>query len=140
MQTSTVTVATLDPEPEVAYRLDMSDVELKVSRGSGPGGQHRNKTESCVTATHRPSGIAVRIDMRSQSESKSMALKVLAAKLAEGHQEAVQKERDVTRRIQVGSGMRGDKIRTYRTQDDQVNDHRTNRTWSLKKWSRGDWE
>lgn len=140
MQTSTVTVATLDPEPEVAYRLDMSDVELKVSRGSGPGGQHRNKTESCVTATHRPSGIAVRIDMRSQSESKSMALKVLAAKLAEGHQEAVQKERDVTRRIQIGSGMRGDKIRTYRTQDDQVNDHRTNRTWSLKKWSRGDWE
>lgn len=123
-----------------AFKLNEHEVETVPSRGSGPGGQHRNKTESCITATHKPTGIAVRIDMRSQSESKSLALKILAAKLAEIHLGAAQEERAALRRVQVGSGMRGDKIRTYREQDDRVTDHRTDRTWSLKKWSRGDWE
>jgi len=140
VQTSTVTVACLDPEPQYAFKLDPSEVECVASRGSGPGGQHRNKTESGITATHKPTGIAVRIDMRSQSESKSMALKILAAKIAEIRTGAAQEERDALRRGQVGTGMRGDKIRTYRTQDDRVTDHRTDRTWSLKAWSRGDWD
>jgi peptide chain release factor 1 len=140
VQTSTVTVAVLDPEPQQAHRLNMVHVEIVASRGSGPGGQHRNKTESCITATHRPTGISVRIDMRSQHESRRIALGVLGAKLAELASGSVQVERDATRRGQIGAGMRGDKVRTYRTQDDRVTDHRTGCTWSLTKWSRGDWD
>jgi len=140
VQTSTVTVAVLDPEPQRAHRLNLSDVEIVASRGSGPGGQHRNKTESCITATHKPTGISVRIDMRSQHESRRIALGVLGAKLAEVACGSAQVERDATRRGQVGTGMRGDKVRTYRTQDDRVTDHRTGCTWSLTKWSRGEWD
>src|SRR5207244_794834 len=83
VHTSTVTVAVLDATIDRTAELDPDDIELRVSRGSGPGGQHRNKTESCVTAVHKPTGLQVRIDLRSQYESKAMALKVLAAKLAE---------------------------------------------------------
>lgn len=139
VHTSTVTVAVLDPEQNQKFALDEREVEIKTSRGSGPGGQHRNKTDSCVTATHKPTGVKVRIDMKSQHQSKEMALKVLAAKIG-GHQaKASREDREKRRKEQVGTGMRGDKIRTYRTQDDQINDHRTGQTWKLKKWMRGDW-
>jgi len=140
VQTSTVTVAVLDPEQRGQFKLDDKDIEIKASRGSGPGGQHRNKTESCITATHIPTGISVRIDMRSQNQSKDMALKVLSAKIGQLQAREAQNSREKLRKEQVGSGMRGDKIRTYRTQDDQVNDHRTGRTWKLSKWVRGDWQ
>lgn len=68
-----------------------------------------------------------------------MALKILSAKLAEEAQQAVDQARNVERKQQVGVGARGDKVRTLRTQDDRVTDHRTGRTWSLKKWLKGDW-
>src|SRR6185295_2289484 len=80
VQTSTVTVAVLKPADETAFQLDMRDVEIKKSLGTGPGGQHRNKTESCVTATHLPSGASVRVDMRSQHQSLAMALRLLSAR------------------------------------------------------------
>lgn len=140
VQTSTVTVAVLDPDAETVAQLDERDVEFQATRGSGPGGQARNKIESCIVATHRPSGMRVRVDMRSQHQSKSMALKILTAKVAEAEGDRARQARADARKDQVGSGMRGDKVRTYRTQDDRVTDHRTNRTWSLKAWSRGQWE
>lgn len=115
-------------------------MDIQTTRGSGPGGQHRNKTDSCVVATHRPSGLTVRVDMRSQHQSRAMALQILAAKLADAAESGVRQAQASIRREQVGSGMRGDKIRTYRSQDDRVTDHRTNRTWSLRAWSRGAWE
>lgn len=139
VQTSTVTVAVLDPEPSTKFVLDEKDVEIKTSRGSGPGGQHRNKTDSCVTVTHKPTKTSVRIDMRSQHQSREMALKVLAAKLADESTNLDRKDRERLRKSQVGSGMRGNKIRTYRFQDDQVTDHRTGKCWKLKKWIRGEW-
>lgn len=77
--------------------------------------------------------------MRSQHQSKEMALKILAAKISGAKSKTSRDQRERTRKEQVGSGMRGDKIRTYRQQDDQVNDHRTGKTWKLKKWMRGDW-
>jgi len=67
------------------------------------------------------------------------ALKVLAAKLSKTESAKNRQSRENLRQNQVGSGMRGDKIRTYRTQDDQVTDHRNNRTFKLKKWMKGDW-
>lgn len=140
VQTSTVTVAVLDPQAVVGQALNYQDVEITTARGSGPGGQNRNKTESCVIATHRPTGLQVRIDNeRSQHQNKAMAYKVLAARLYEVERERIFAEREKDRRQQVGSGMRGDKVRTYRTQDDQVNDHRTGRRWRLQDWVRGIW-
>lgn len=139
VHTSTVTVAVLDTfNPEICQLSDR-DVDIKTTVGTGPGGQHRNKTESCVVATHRETGISVRVDMKSQYQSKTMALKILSARVAEVQQANAMNERSQDRKQQVGSGMRGDKVRTYRVQDDRVTDHRTNKKWRLKKWMRGEW-
>lgn len=103
IQTSTVTVAVLDPESTTSFKLDEKDVEIKTSRGSGPGGQHRNKTDSCVTATYKPTGMSVRIDMKSQLQSKEMALKVLASKIAEIQSEKERSSREKLRKNQLGT-------------------------------------
>lgn len=139
VQTSTVTVAVLDRVEEGRFSLDARDVDIKKTLGTGPGGQHRNKTESCVIATHRPTGLCVRVDMRSQHQSLAMALRILAAKLGDAAEQERLRSRNADRRTQVGSGMRGDKIRTYRAQDDRVVDHRTNQTFRLSLWLRGQW-
>lgn len=139
VHTSTVTVAVLDPNLGSTFSLNESEVEIRTTRGSGPGGQNRNKVESCVVATHKPSGIRVRVDMKSQHQSRTMALQILAAKLAEGQAEKTQAKRAAKRKAQVGSGMRADKIRTYRSQDNRVTDHRTGKTWRLKAWLKGQW-
>ncbi len=139
VQTSTVTVVVLDPDSVVGQRMDPKDVEITTARGSGPGGQNRNKTESCVIAVHKPSGTQVRIDNeRSQQQNRVTALKLLAARLYEVEKQKLASARDADRKNQAGSGMRGDKIRTYRTQDDQVTDHRTGEKWKLTKWLKGD--
>ncbi len=132
-------MAILDPDSQYGFKLDERDVEVSASRGSGPGGQHKNKTESCVTVTHRPSNVSVRIDMRSQAESKLLALKILTAKLSEQQESEQSRSRNVLRRDQLGSGMRSDKRRTYRERDNQVLDHVTGQVWELSKWLRGDW-
>lgn len=129
----------LVPDPIRAYKLNFSDLDIKTSRGSGPGGQHRNRTESCVTITHIPTGTSVRVDMRSQHQSKDTALKILAAKLADIQQSSGYEKLNSKRREQVGSGQRGDKIRTYREQDNTVKDHRTGSSWQFDRWRRGDW-
>lgn len=140
VQTSTVTVAVLDPDAVAGQVLNPRDVDIVTTRGSGPGGQNRNKIESCVIATHRPTGLSVRIDNeRSQHQNKAMAYKVLAARLYDAERERAFAEREKERRQQVGTGMRGDKVRTYRQQDDQVNDHRTGQRWRLQDWVRGIW-
>lgn len=140
MQTSTVTVAVLDPDAVSGDPLDVRDVDITTSRGSGPGGQNRNKIESCVVAVHRPTGIQVRIDSeRSQHQNKATAMKVLAARLYQSQRDAATAGRNADRRQQVGSGQRGDKVRTYRTQDDQVVDHRTGVKLRLSKWYDGNW-
>lgn len=139
VHTSTVTVAVLEPLDNPEKELDLSEVEIRDQRGSGPGGQHRNKTNSCITATHTPTGISVRIDDRSQFHSKRIALSVLAQKLKDIDWKKIANNRDAIRRAQVGSGMRSDKIRTYREKDNQVKDHRTGQTWKLDQWRKGNW-
>jgi peptide chain release factor 1 len=139
VQTSTVTVAVMELPQGVEHRLDMSELEIRTSRGSGPGGQHRNKTDSCVTVVHRPTGETVRVDMRSQHRSKAMALQLLSVRLKDAKARNALTSRNDQRRSQVGSGMRGDKVRTYREQDDSVTDHRNDRRMKLRTWLRGDW-
>jgi peptide chain release factor 1 len=140
VHTSTVTVAVLDPDVVVGVQLNYQDVDVVATRGSGPGGQARNKTETCIVATHRPTGFQVRIDNeRSQHQNKAMAMKVLAARLYQAESEKLVATKNDDRKQQVGTGMRGDKVRTYRTQDDQVTDHRTGVKTRLSRWYNGDW-
>lgn len=141
--TSTVTVAVM-PEPDaktLVLRENDPDLEWAVRRASGPGGQGVNKTESAVTLVHTPTKIMVRCQTeRSQHQNKLSALAVMRARLWERQQEATHGALAASRRAQVGSGQRGDKRRTIRVQDGQVNDHVTGRRWKLANYLSGDWD
>lgn len=140
VQTSTVTVAVL-PEPsatEVVIRD--GDLNWTACRGSGAGGQNRNKTNSAVQLTHLPSGLMVRCESeRSQWQNRQTAMGLLRARLWQARQDTVAGQRADSRRAMLGSGQRGDKRRTIRAQDGQVNDHVTGRRWELKRYLRGEW-
>jgi peptide chain release factor 1 len=139
VQTSTVTVAVLATPARVDLAIREEDVDVETMRGSGAGGQHRNKTDSAVRARHRPTGIEVRCESeRSQHRNRELALQVLAARVVDRDRAASDGARAADRRRQVGSGMRADKRRTIRVQDDQVTDH-DGRTWRFKAYARGDW-
>lgn len=133
-----MTVAVLREPTEVEVRLDPKDLDIKTCRGSGAGGQHRNRTESAVQVTHTPTGIQVRCESeRSQHQNKDTALGVLRARLLESKQHSSARARDSKRRNQVGSGMRGDKIRTVAVHRDQVTDHQTGKQIAVKDYLRG---
>lgn len=120
--------------------LREGDLDFKFCRGSGAGGQHRNVTDSAVVLTHKPTGLVVRCESeRSQHANKETAVAVLRARLWEVTQLALDGDRAFKRRQQVGSGMRGDKIRTIRVRDDIVNDHVTGRQWKFRDYERGNW-
>lgn len=139
VQTSTITVAVLEAPRDVTAQIRPEDVDVETMRGSGAGGQHRNKTDSAVRARHRPTGIEVRCESeRSQHRNRELAMAVLAARVLEAQRGAADGARADDRRRQVGSGQRGDKRRTIRTQDDQVNDV-DGRSWRFKAYERGDW-
>jgi peptide chain release factor 1 len=141
VHTSTITVAVLPDPTEAQVRIDPRDLEWSTCRGSGPGGQHRNKTESAVQITHIPTKLQVRVeDGRSQHHNRQLALELLRSRLWAVEQEKVVSARADDRKRQVGSGMRGDKRRTIRAQDGQVNDHVTGKTWRYKDYIRGNWD
>jgi peptide chain release factor 1 len=140
VQTSTVTVAVLPEPTETQVVLRETDLDFKFCRGSGNGGQHKQKTDSAVHLTHKPTGIAVRCESeRSQNANKETAVAVLRARLWEVTQLALDGKRAYERKSQIGSGMRGDKRRTIRVRDDVVNDHETGRQWRFKDYERGNW-
>lgn len=141
VHTSTVTVAVLQ-EPaahEEAFELDPRDLEETFTRGSGPGGQHRNTSDTAVVLRHRPTGIRVRIERgRTRPVNQRTARAVLRARLAAMQRDEASATQNSARREQVGSGMRGDKIRTVAEQRDRVTCHRTGRSTSLRRYLRGD--
>lgn len=140
MQTSTITIAVL-PEPTELARAKISaeDIVVKASRGSGAGGQHRNKTNSAIDMVHVPTGIVIHSEsQRSQHQNRALAAERLAARITSLERDANRAVRDAERRTQVGSGMRGDKRRTIRCQDDSVVDHPTGRSWRVKDYLRGE--
>ena len=140
VHTSTITVATLSEPTEVQIQLNSKDLHYQFCRGSGPGGQNRNKTETAVQLTHLPTNLMVRCESeRSQEQNKKNALALLRAKLWEARNSQHNNERANERKRQVGSGMRGDKRRTIRYQDGIVTDHLLNKRWSLKSYLRGEW-
>lgn len=129
IHTSAVTVAVLPEAEEAEVQINNDDLRIDVLRSSGAGGQHVNKTESCVRVTHIPTGIAIRCqDTRSQHKNKAQAMKVLRSRLYEMQQNELNKERSTLRKDQVGSGDRSDKVRTYNYPQNRVTDHRINMT------------
>lgn len=121
-------------------QLRDSDIEWQACRGSGPGGQNRNKVNSAVQIWHRPTGIMVRCESeRAQYQNRQTALAMLRARIWQVKQASADQAQAASRREQVGSGQRGDKRRTIRTQEGQVVDHVTGRRWRLKEYLRGEW-
>jgi len=138
VHTSTVTVAVLQEPKAHEVELDERDLDESFTRGSGPGGQHRNKTDTCVILVHRPSGIKVRVDGgRSQPINRQTAREVLRARLLVAGTTKRVKERNSKRRKQIGGGARGDKARTIAIQRDTVHDHNTDKTMRAKLYMRG---
>lgn len=138
VHTSTVTVAVLPVTHAEAAKLDEREIEYQATRGSGAGGQARNKTSNAVIVKHVPSGLTVRVESeRSQWQNRVSALRIIAARLADRARREQGQATAASRRRQVGSGMRGDKIRTVRVRDDRVKDHRTGKQTTLSRYSAG---
>jgi len=107
IHTSTITVAVLPEPAALEIQLDERDLEETMMRGSGAGGQHRNKTDSAVRLLHRPTGLAVRCESeRDESQNRRVARAVLRARLWELEQARATGVRDAARRVQVGKGLR----------------------------------
>lgn len=140
IQTSTATVAVLPEAEDVDVELDPADLQIDVFRSSGAGGQKVNKTSSAIRVTHLPTGMVVECqDERSQYKNKDKALKVLRSRLLEIEQAKHDAEIAGTRKAQVGTGDRSERIRTYNFPQGRVSDHRIGLTlYKIEQIMNGD--
>ena len=140
IHTSACTVAVLPEADDVEIQIEPKDLRIDVYRSGGAGGQHVNTTDSAVRITHIPTNIVVTCqDERSQIKNKEKAMKLLKSRLLEEEIRRAESERSEERRLQVGSGDRSERIRTYNFSQNRLTDHRINLTvYSLDKVMEGD--
>ena len=142
VHTSAATVAVLPEAEDVEITIEEKDLKIDTLRSSGAGGQHVNKTESCIRMTHLPTGIVVLCqDERSQTKNREKAMKVLKSRLYDYYQSQYDKEYAANRKSQIGSGDRSERIRTYNFPQGRVTDHRIGCTlYTLENFIMGDIE
>lgn len=140
VHTSTVTVAVLPEAVEVDFEILEKDLRIDTYRSSGAGGQHVNKTDSAIRMTHLPTGIVVACqDERSQIKNREKAMRLLKSRLYDFYQSQKDAEYAETRKVQVGTGDRSERIRTYNFPQGRVTDHRIGMTlYNLPSFMDGD--
>ena len=140
IQTSTVTVAVLPEAEDVDVEINPADIVVETCKSSGAGGQHINKTESAIRIYHKPTGIVVWCqEERSQLKNKDKAMKMLRTKLLDIKQQEQDEKISSDRKLQVGTGARSEKIRTYNYPQSRITDHRIGYTiHSLESFVNGD--
>lgn len=140
IHTSTATVAVLPEAEDVEVNIDEKDLKIDTFRSSGAGGQHVNKTESCIRMTHIPTGIVVTCqDERSQLKNREKAMKVMKSRLYDYYNTRYRDEYDANRKSLVGTGDRSERIRTYNFPQGRITDHRIGYTvYTLEQFLEGD--
>jgi peptide chain release factor 1 len=137
VHSSTVTVAVLGEPPKTELRLNYKDLRFETYRAPGPGGQHRNTSDTAVRVTHLPTKIQAASAHKSQARNKVLALAELRARLSQRLQEQATASSNSKRKRQLGTGARSDKIRTVAEQRGRVECHKTGKRMKIGRYERG---